>query len=100
MNKIEELENENHQLNNRIKEMIKDRDNVKATLNEITQDLKKKDEEMRNFHGMKAEIAEQTENQEELAKELKLRDFKINELKRVLDEQKRSYDIEIGKLKV
>ena len=47
--KIEELENENHQLGHRVSDLVQERENMKIKVNELIQEVHKKNEDVRSL---------------------------------------------------
>ena len=47
--KIEELENENHQLGQRVSDLAQERDNMKIKMNELVQEVHKKSDDVRSL---------------------------------------------------
>jgi len=100
LSKIEELENENHQLGQRVNDLVQDRENIKKKNSELMDELAKKSTDMRELVIEKdvLEKMKEKENEDELKDELKLREYKITELSKFIEELKEQHKIEISTL--
>jgi len=93
LSKIEELENENHQLGQRVTDLVQDRENIKKKNSELMDELTKKSTDMRELVIEKdvLEKMKEKENEDELKDELKLREYKITELSNFIEELKEKH---------
>lgn len=102
LSKIEELENENHQLGQRVNDLVQERENVKKKNVELMDELNKKATDMRELVVEKESIekVKEKESEDELKDDLKLREYKITELSNFIEELKEKHKIEIAALNV
>jgi Uncharacterized protein conserved in bacteria with the myosin-like domain len=101
--KLEELENENTKLTNELKDSEWEKEGLKSKIAELNQELAKKDEELKKLVSDKINDYEKLKTldaQEELENELKLKDFKISELNKMIEELNQKHEMDISNLKV